>query len=100
MPTKKIKRSSSYSSASSPPSTPKKPKTKATPHKSPRAPTSAGGWTNDKKSMVMKRLFETGYKNMDWTKLAQETGMTGEQCKNQLTPGRNNLRKVILEMFV
>ncbi|WVW82192.1 hypothetical protein I302_104198 [Kwoniella bestiolae CBS 10118] len=95
-----IKRS--LSSSPSPPLTPKKPKptkssiTATTPKKSPSASSS---WTNEKKSAFVKRLVETGYKSMDWRLLAEETQTTEEQCKNQLKPGRSNLRKTLLEMF-
>ncbi|OCF55557.1 hypothetical protein L486_07041 [Kwoniella mangroviensis CBS 10435] len=90
----------------SPPITPKKPKAKkginttSPPKQSPRTKsTTQSSWTNEKENAFIKRLVETGYKNMDWKSLAEETQMTEEQCKNQLTPGRSNLRKTILDMF-
>ncbi|WWC99584.1 hypothetical protein V866_006488 [Kwoniella sp. B9012] len=106
----KIKRSLSSSPTSTPspsaPITPKKPKAKnginttSTPKQSPSTKSTAqSSWTNEKKNAFIKRLVETGYKNMDWKSLAEETQMTEEQCKNQLTPGRSNLRRTILEMF-
>ncbi|WWC86138.1 uncharacterized protein L201_001010 [Kwoniella dendrophila CBS 6074] len=87
--------------------TPKKPKgntRNATPKKSPgkSSPSNSSSWTNEKKSIFIKRLVETGYKNMDWKSLSSETEMTEDQCKNQMTPGRpgnSNLGKAILEMF-
>ncbi|WWC58536.1 uncharacterized protein I303_101079 [Kwoniella dejecticola CBS 10117] len=105
-----IKRSPSTSPSPSPPppastnpstskeqKSPKKPRTNT---KTTSFPTStSGSWTNERKTLFVNRLMETGYKNMDWKSLAEETQMTVEQCKNQMTPGRSNLRKTISEMF-
>ncbi|OCF42439.1 hypothetical protein I317_03684 [Kwoniella heveanensis CBS 569] len=82
-----------------PPSTPKKTKAKNSAAQ-PATPTTTGStWTNERKAVLARICIETAYKNMDWDKLAAETGMTEAQCKNQLTPGRNNLRKTVLDLF-
>ncbi|EIW72652.1 hypothetical protein M231_06552 [Tremella mesenterica] len=85
---------------STPPQTPSK-KSKKAPGGTPKVKASpnSGGWDNEAKAALVRRLVETGYKNMDWGALASETGMTESQCKNQLTPGRNNIRKVLSETF-
>ncbi|WVF70828.1 hypothetical protein IAT40_005622 [Kwoniella sp. CBS 6097] len=82
-----------------PPTTPKKSKNKSSAAQ-PSTPTTPGStWTNDKKAVLAKICIETAYKHMDWGKLAAATGITQTQCKNQLTPGRNNFRKTISELF-
>ncbi|KAK8865779.1 hypothetical protein IAR55_000926 [Kwoniella newhampshirensis] len=99
-----IKRSRSFS-PTPPPTTPNK--SKSTPTKkdkisassSPNRSASGSAWTNDRKAILVNRCTQTAYKHMDWAKLVAETGMTEDQCKNQLTPGRSNIRKTVSELF-
>ncbi|WWD18038.1 hypothetical protein CI109_102485 [Kwoniella shandongensis] len=100
-----IKRSYSSSPTPTPSTTPKKfkstpYKTKKTPPSTPGSPTKASSnWTNEKKAILVKKCMDTAYKTMDWAELAAETGMTKDQCKDQMKPGRSNVRKLVSELF-
>ncbi|WWC66445.1 uncharacterized protein I206_100347 [Kwoniella pini CBS 10737] len=56
-------------------------------------------WTNEKKLKCLEIIWDIGYKNMNWDLLCKETNLTEKQLKNQLSNGRVNLRKTVLEMF-
>ncbi|RSH92614.1 hypothetical protein EHS25_008059 [Saitozyma podzolica] len=97
-----MKRSASATPSSSPISSSPSPQND-TPSKKRKSPKSAGTagkvrsdgpapcngtWTPEAREGIIERILDTGYKTMDLGALAQEYGLSRQQLKNQLSPGR------------
>ncbi|GFZ43198.1 hypothetical protein JCM24511_00917 [Saitozyma sp. JCM 24511] len=47
-----------------------------------------GTWTPDARGAIIEHILDAGYKTMDLGALAHEYGLSRQQLKNQLAPGR------------